>query len=165
MKNGTLKIGDLGVSKIIKMCLAHTQIDTPYYCASEILREKPYNDKCDIIGFIIYEIYSLKFPFKGNSIENLYYNISNGKYSPIPYIYSEELGKLIFMMIVVYVRKRENIDDLINFPFDKKRIKGFFKDGKKAFLIRIIKMLKNIRDINEKLTKGSYEEKDIMEHI
>ena len=157
MKNGTLKIGDLGVSKIIKMCLAHTQIDTPYYCASEILREKPYNDKCDIIGFIIYEIYSLKFPFKGNSIENLYYNISNGKYSPIPYIYSEELGKLIFMMIVVYVRKRENIDDLINFPFDKKRIKGFYKDGKKTFLIGIIKMTKNIRDINEKLTKGRYE--------
>ena len=165
MKNGILKIGDLRVSKIIKMCLAHTQIDTPYYCASEILREKPYNDKCDIIGFIIYEIYSLKFPFKGNSIENLYYNISNGKYSPIPYIYSEELGKLISMMIVVNVRKRENIDDLINFPFDKKRIKGFYKDRKKVLLIRTIKMPKNIRDINEKLTKGSYEEKDIMEHI
>ncbi len=107
----------------------------------------------------------MKFPFKGNSIENLYYNISNEKYSPIPYIYSEELGKLISMMIIVDVRKRENIDDLINFPFDKKRIKGFYKDGKKTFLIRIIKMHKNIRDINEKLTKGRYEEKDIMEHI
>ena len=164
MKNGTLKIGDLGVSKIIKMCLAHTQIDTPYYCASEILREKPYNDKCDIIGFIIYEIYSLKFPFKGNSID-LYYNISSGKYSPIPYIYSEELGKLISMMIVVDVRKRENIDYLINFPFDKKRIKGFYKDRKKVLLIRTIKMPKNIRHINEKLTKGRYEEKDIMEYI
>ena len=164
MKNGTLKIGDLRVSKIIKMCLAHTQIDTPYYCASEILREKPYNDKCDIIGFIIYEIYSLKFPFKGNFID-LYYNISSGKYSLIPYIYSEELGKLISMMIVVDVRKRENIDYLINFPFDKKRIKGFYKDGKKVLLIRTIKMPKNIRHINEKLTKGRYEEKDIMEYI
>ena len=92
MKNVTLKIEDLGVSKIIKMCLAHTQTGIPYYCAPEILREKPYNDKCDIIGFIIYEIYSLKFPFKGNSIENLYYNISSGKYSPIPYIYSEEVS-------------------------------------------------------------------------
>ena len=131
MKNGTLKIGDLGVSKIIKMCLVNTQIDTPYYCVPEIWREKPYNDKCDIwsLDCIIYEICSLKLPFKGNFIKNLYYNISIGKYSPIPYIYSEELGKLIFMMIVVYVRKRENIDDLINFPFDKKRIKGFYEDG------------------------------------
>ena len=133
IKNGTLKLGDLGVSKITKMGLAHTQTGIPYYCAPEILREKPYNDKCDIIGCIIYEFFSLKPPFKWNSIDNLYYNISSRKYSLIPYIYSEELGKLISMMIVVDVRKRENIDDLINFPFDKKRIKGFFKMGKKLF--------------------------------
>ena len=55
MKNGTFKIGDLRVSKIIKIYLAHTQIDTPYYCDPEILREKPYYDKYDIIGCIIYE--------------------------------------------------------------------------------------------------------------
>ncbi len=55
MKNGTLKIRDLGVSKIIKMCLANTQTGTHYYCTPEILRKKPYYDKCDIIGCIIYE--------------------------------------------------------------------------------------------------------------
>ena len=167
MKNCTLKIGDLGVSKIIKMCLVNTQIDTPYYCAPEIWKEQPYNDKCDIwsLGCIIYEICSLKPPFKGNSIENLYYNISNGKYSPIPYIYSEELGKLISMMIVVDARRRANAEMLINCDIVKKRIKGFYEDGKKALLIMIIKIPKNIRDINEKLPKGRYEEKDIMEHI
>ena len=149
MKNGTLKLGDLGVSKITKMGLAHIQTSTPYYYAPEIWREKPYNDKCNIwsLDCIIYEICSLKPPFKGNSIENLYYNISSGNYSPIPYIYSEELGKLISMMIVVDVRKRANIDDLIHFTFDKKRIKGFYEDGKKALLIRTIKMPKNIREI------------------
>ena len=104
----------------------------------------------------------MKFPFKGNSIENLYYNISSGKYSPIPYIYSEELGKFISLMIVVDVRKKANNDDLIYFPFVKKRIKGFYEDGKKALLIKTIKMPKNIRDINEKLPKGRYEEKEIM---
>ena len=133
MKNGTLKIGDLGVSKIIKMCLAHTQTGIPYYCAPEILREKPYNDKCDIIGCIIYEFFSLKPPFKWNSIDNLYYNISSRKYSLIPYIYSEELGKLISMMIVVDVRKRENIDYLINFLLIKRELKDFIKIGKKFF--------------------------------
>ena len=55
MKNGTLKIRDLGVSKIIKMGLAHTQTGTHYYYTLEILREKPYYDKCDIICCIIYE--------------------------------------------------------------------------------------------------------------
>ena len=107
----------------------------------------------------------MKPPFKGNSIDNLYNNISSGKYSPIPYIYYEELGKLISMIIVVDMRKKGNIDDLIHFPFVKKRIKEFYEDGKKALLIRTIKIPKNIRDINEKLPKGRYEEKDIMEHI
>ena len=71
MKNGTLKLGDLGVSKITKMGLAHTQTGIPYYCVPEIWREKTYNDKCDIwtLDCIIYEICSLKLPFKGNSIE------------------------------------------------------------------------------------------------
>ena len=68
-------------------------------------------------------------------------------------------------MIVVDVRKKANNDDLIYFPFVKKRIKGFYEDGKKVLLIRTIKMPKNIRNINENLTKCRYEEKDIMEHI
>ena len=92
----------------------------------------------------------MKPPFKGISIDNLYNNISSGKYSPIPYIYYEELGKLISMIIVVDMRKKGNIDDLIHFPFVKKRIKEFYEDGKKALLIRTIKIPKNIRDINEK---------------
>ena len=63
------------------------------------------------------------------------------------------------MIIVVDVRKRANIDDLIHFTFVKKRIKGFYEDGKKALLIKTIKIPKNI---NEKLPKGRYEEKEIM---
>ena len=83
MKNGTLKLGDLGVSKIKKMSQTHTQTGTHYYCAPKIWRVKPYNDKCDIwnLNCIIYDICSFKPPFKGNSIENLYCNISSGKYS------------------------------------------------------------------------------------
>ena len=38
MKNGTLKLGNLRVSKITKMGLAHTQTGTPYYCDPEIWR-------------------------------------------------------------------------------------------------------------------------------
>ena len=66
------------------------------------------------------------------------------------------------MIIVVDVRKKANIDYLIHFPFVKKRIKGFYEDGKKALLIRIMKMPKNIRNINEKLPKARYDEKEIM---
>ena len=164
MKNGILKLGDLGVSKIAKMGFAQTQTGTPYYCAPEIWKEQPYNDKCDIwsLGCIIYEICSLRPPFKGTSFKNLYYNISLGKYYPIPHFYSEELGKLISMMIVVDARRRANAENLINCDIVKKRIKGFYESSKKALLIQTIKMPRNIRDINEKLPKARYEEKEMM---
>ena len=164
MKNGILKLGDLGVSKIAKMGFAQTQTGTPYYCAPEIWKEQPYNDKCDIwsLGCIIYEICSLRPPFKGTSFKNLYYNISLGKYYPIPHFYSEELGKLISMMIVVDARRRANAENLINCDIVKKRIKGFYENGKKALLIQTIKMPRNIRDINQKLPKARYEEKEMM---
>ena len=104
----------------------------------------------------------MKPPFKGNSTKNLYDNICRGKYSPIPKHYSEKLGMLISKMIVVDVRKRANIHDLINFLFDKKRIKGLYEDRKIAHLISTIKMPRDIRDINEKLPKARYEEKEFM---
>ena len=75
----------------------------------------------------------MKPPFKGNSIDNLYNNISSGKYSPIPYIYSEELGKLISMIIVVDVRKREILMISFIFLLLKRELKDFMKMGKKLF--------------------------------
>ena len=54
-----VKIGDLGVSKI----LAHTKyaktfIWTTYYLSPEICQDMPYNDKSDVwaLGCILYEL-------------------------------------------------------------------------------------------------------------
>lgn len=35
-KNGTIKLGDLNVSKVAKFGLLQTQTGTPYYCSPEI---------------------------------------------------------------------------------------------------------------------------------
>ena len=42
-----LKLGDLGVAKVLKSdaAAAQTQVGTPYYVAPEIWRNKPYNTK------------------------------------------------------------------------------------------------------------------------
>jgi NIMA (never in mitosis gene a)-related kinase len=39
--DGTVKIGDLNVSKLQKVGYAKTQTGTPYYCPPEIWSEKP----------------------------------------------------------------------------------------------------------------------------
>ena len=77
MKNGILKLGDLNVSKIAKFGIAQTQTGTPYYISPEIWEELPYDYKCDIwsVGCIIYEMCTLRPPFRGTSLKELYKNI------------------------------------------------------------------------------------------
>ena len=50
-----------------------TQTGTPYYASQEIYNDYPYDYKCDIwnAGCIIYEMASLKMPFRGTSIQML----------------------------------------------------------------------------------------------
>ncbi len=97
MKNGTLKIGDLNVSKIAKLGLAYTQAGTPYYASPEIWLDKPYDYKSDIwsVGCIIYEMCMLKPPFRGTSLKELCDNIQRGSYEPISKFYSRDLSSLI----------------------------------------------------------------------
>ena len=101
MKDGTIKIGDLNVSKINKFGMASTQIGTPFYASPEIWKDQPYDYKSDIwsIGCIIYELCQLKPPFRGTSLKNLCYNIQRGIYEPIMSFYSEELKKIIYLML------------------------------------------------------------------
>ena len=47
MKDGRVKVGDLGLSKILKSSrvMARTYIGTPYYMSPEIFQKKTYNHK------------------------------------------------------------------------------------------------------------------------
>jgi NIMA (never in mitosis gene a)-related kinase len=80
LKNGILKLGDLNVSKIVKMGLAHTQTGTPYYASPEVWADKPYDYKSDIwsVACVIYELCALKPPFRGASLDQLYKNVTKG---------------------------------------------------------------------------------------
>lgn len=59
--NGTCKLGDLNVSKVLKKGLAYTQTGTPYYASPEVWQDLPYDMKSDIwsLGCIIYQLAAL----------------------------------------------------------------------------------------------------------
>lgn len=80
-KSGLVKLGDLNVSKIAKMGMAYTQTGTPYYASPEVWADKPYDYKSDIwsVGCIIYEICTLRPPFRGGSLQQLFANVKKGK--------------------------------------------------------------------------------------
>jgi NIMA (never in mitosis gene a)-related kinase len=54
-KQGTAKLGDLNVSKVVTQ-LCHTQAGTPYYASPEIWRDEPYDKSSDIwsLGCTLY---------------------------------------------------------------------------------------------------------------
>ena len=60
-KEGTYKLGDLNVSKVLKKGLAYTQTGTPYYASPQVWQDLPYDMKSDIwsFGCVIYEMAAL----------------------------------------------------------------------------------------------------------
>ena len=174
MKNGLLKLGDLNVSKIAKLGIAQTQTGTPYYISPEIWNEQPYDYKCDIwsVGCIIYEMCTLRPPFRGTSLKELYKNIINGYYIPISNNYSNDIKDIISMMLVVDSKKRASAEQLLDTNIIKKWVKKIkyenyngqlgeeieknYSKYSKANLIQTIKVPKNLWEINRYLPKKKY---------
>lgn len=174
-KNGTVKIGDLNVSKLQKKELLKTQTGTPYYIAPEIWLGKPYDSKADIwsLGCIIYEMCTSFPPFGGNSLKDLYNNITKGIYKPIPKIFSSDLSKIISLILNVNPKQRPSADDLLKNPIiiSKIRSKEIYIPGEdlnqgRIDLIKTIKLPKNLKDINKALPKKKYKksEEEMMGH-
>lgn len=69
-EDGTVKLGDLNVSKVAKQGLVSTQTGTPYYASPEVWKDKPYDFRSDIwsLGCVLYEMIALKPPFTANSM-------------------------------------------------------------------------------------------------
>lgn len=101
-KGYQIKIGDLGVAKLLKRSkFAFTQVGTPYYTSPEVWQNKPYGAKSDIwsLGCLLYELTTLRRPFEADDLDTLVKRICRGKYPPIPSMYSSDLSLLIKKML------------------------------------------------------------------
>ena len=122
------KIGDLNVSKVMKdNFLINSQIGTPAYSSPEVWNAQPYSYKSDLwsVGCIIYEMCSLRQPFKGKNMEELCNHICKGKLEKISSRYSEELWNMIKMLLEVDVEKRADCNTFLNSKFVKDIIDDF----------------------------------------
>ena len=73
-KNKQIKLGDLGVSKIIGPGhLAGTRVGTPLYLAPELVLNKPYDNKIDVwaLGCVLYHLAMMEAPFLGENLISL----------------------------------------------------------------------------------------------
>lgn len=114
-KNGTIKIGDMNVSKVAKKGLLYTQTGTPYYASPEVWMDKPYDSKSDIwsAGCVIYELATLKPPFRAKDMDGLYKKVIKGSYTKLPSHFSVDLNNVLRMMLQVKPKNRPSCDKLL----------------------------------------------------
>ena len=165
MKDKTIKIGDLNVSKYNKLGMAYTQTGTPYYASPEIWLDQPYDYKSDIwsLGCILYELCQLKPPFRGTSLKNLCINIQKGAYNPIPNYYSDDMKKIIGMMLKKDPNLRPTTTqilecDIIVKKINELKIRYKYENSmeEKQGLIATIKIPRNLGEINKNLPMNKY---------
>lgn len=163
-KDKTVKIGDMNVSKVAKKGLLYTQTGTPYYASPEVWKDKPYDSKSDIwsCGCVIYELATLKPPFRAQDLEGLYHKVIKGVYSKLPSHYSVDLNNIIKLLLQVDPDKRPSCDELLQSNLIKSHmevktaVETDLEEPNKA-LLNTIRCPMNIHYLTDKLPKANYE--------
>ena len=165
------KLGDMNVSKVIKEKVLRTQTGTPYYASPEVWKDEPYSYKSDLwsIGCVIYELCALRPPFKGKNLDELYGNVCKGNIERISHIYSDDLWKMIMMLLQVDVKKRVDCNEFLDSKLIMKKIKEMKENNseckdleinKNSFSGTLLKTIKfkDFKDIKSQLpTKKNYD--------
>ncbi|KZT62001.1 kinase-like protein [Calocera cornea HHB12733] len=101
--NGSIKLGDFGLSKAISSStFANTYVGTPYYMSPELINDSPYDTKSDIwaLGCLLYELCAWNPPFHAaQTHQELAVHIRSGRYPPLPKQYSSTLVQVIKAML------------------------------------------------------------------
>ena len=104
------------MSKIAKNGLLYTQTGTPYYASPEVWKDKPYDSKSDIwsLGCVIYEMATLKPPFRAEDMDGLYKKVIKGAYTKIGDNVSKQIAQIIKSMLQVNPSNRPDASQLLN---------------------------------------------------
>lgn len=166
-EDGRIKLGDLGVAKLVKNTMAHTQIGTPYYLSPEIWKSEPYDDRSDVwsLGCLLYEMATLRHPFEGASQKALSQKVLRGKYAPVPDCYTPDLIDVIARCLQVNPRARPTVEDILAMPAVLARMDlvahhaNIALDGTKCAVMDTIKVPRRARgfeELTEALPKPVY---------
>ena len=166
--DGTAKIGDLNVSKVVNKGVGYTQTGTPYYASPEVWEDQPYDTKSDIwsLGCVTFEMLALRPPFRAENMDKLYNKVIKGDYGKISERYSDDIKAIIKLLLKVNPKERPSCAQILNHDLIKKRLEFFqaqsgFEDeldpNDEAVLLKTIRIPKNIIFLTEKLPGAKYD--------
>ena len=166
--DGSAKIGDLNVSKVVNKGVGYTQTGTPYYASPEVWEDQPYDTKSDIwsLGCVTFEMLALRPPFRAENMDKLYNKVIKGDYGKISERYSDDIKAIIKLLLKVNPKERPSCAQILNHDLIKKRLEFFqaqsgFEDeldpNDEAVLLKTIRIPKNIIFLTEKLPGAKYD--------
>ena len=167
--DGSAKIGDLNVSKVVYKGLGYTQTGTPYYASPEVWKDQSYDSKSDIwsLGCVTFEIMALRPPFRAENMEKLYKKVILGQYGKLSERYSDDIKEIIKLMLKVNPKDRPSCGQILNHELVKKRIEFFqaqacfdeenWEGNDEGVLLKTIRIPKNILFLTERLPGANYD--------
>ena len=167
--DGSAKIGDCNVSKVVYKGLGYTQTGTPYYASPEVWNDQPYDNKSDIwsLGCVTYEMLTLRPPFRANDMEGLYQKVIKGQFSKINSRYSNDIFEIIKFLLKVNPIDRPNCEQILKHPLVIKRIEFFkeqegfkeedFDEMDEGQLLKTLRITKNMLFLSEQLPNANYD--------
>lgn len=157
-KDGKVKLGDMNVSKVAKDGFLKTQTGTPYYASPEVWNNTKYSYKSDIwsLGCVIYEALCLKPPFRGMDMNELYNSVVIGKYPNLPKVYSQDIEKVLNLLLSNDSNTRPSCDEILDMPEVKKHMNGFPLLRHESQLLSPIQMPNCINKLSTSLPRPNY---------
>ena len=123
MSGEVVKLGDLGVAKLMKNNMTNTQIGTPHYMPPEVWRNRPYTFNSDVwaLGCVLFEMCTFTVPFEARSMEELRFKVMKGKIPALPQVYSGDMQKMVKWLMILEPSQRPNIDAVLDHPSVRRR--------------------------------------------
>ena len=120
-KKYIVKLCDYGVSKQLETLSKEKQsfAGTNLIMAPEVLKDEPYNNKCDLwsLGVIIYQLCFKEFPYDANSQYGIIMKIEQSKQENFKKTYNYNLDDLIRKLLIPNPDERITWDQYFNHPF------------------------------------------------
>ena len=172
MSGEVVKLGDLGVAKLMKNNMTNTQIGTPHYMPPEVWRNRPYTFNSDVwaLGCVLFEMCTFTVPFEARSMEELRFKVMKGKIPALPQVYSGDMQKMVKWLMILEPSQRPNIDAVLDHPSVRRRAhlapepepavpqptNAVGGEPNDAVTLGTIKVPKNLRMLKKRLPAPNY---------